>query len=62
MTKIYSPTSNVAYVIFTTNKKGKKILFSACGNIDNIKDYCDNTGIDYSQCSSNAIDGVHYLE
>lgn len=62
MEKIYNPTPRVVYVIFTTNKKEKKKLYSACGDIDRIKEYCNRNGIDYSKCNSNAIDGVHYLE
>lgn len=60
--KIYNPTARVVYVIFTTNKKGKKNLYSACGNIDNIKEYCNRNGIDYSKCNINPIAGIHYLE
>lgn len=62
MEKIYNPAPRVVYVIFTTNKKGKKKLYSACGNLDSIKDYCNRHSIDYSKCCDNAVCGCHYLE
>lgn len=62
MNKIYDPSPRVAYLIFTTNKKGKKTLYSACGNIDEIKSFCDRNEIEYSECEDNEICENHYLE
>lgn len=61
MTKIYDPTPFVAYVVYTS-KKGKKTLYSGCGRISAIKEYCDRNKIDYSKCTDSAVDGCHYLE
>lgn len=62
MCKLYDPALNIAYIIYFYNKKGKKILNNACGNIDAIKEYCDKQKIDYSKCKENAVDGIHYLD
>lgn len=59
--KIYEPVPRVAYIIFSNNKN-KKILYSSCGNIDAIKDFCDKHKIDYSHCLENTVAGCHYLE
>lgn len=60
--KTYDPVMGVAYVIYNINKKGKKFLYSACGRISAIKEFCDKNKIDYNKCKDSAIDGVHYLE
>lgn len=61
MEKIYDPEPRVSYIVFS-NKKNKKILYSACGSIDAIKDYCRKHNIDYSRCNDIAVAGVHYFE
>lgn len=62
MQKIYDPCVSVAYVIYTCNKKNRKSLYSACGRISAIKEYCNKNKIDYSNCKDNTVDGCHYLE
>ena len=62
MEKIYDPEPRVAYIIFSNIKKGRKMLYSACGNIDAIKYYCRKHNIDYSRCKEINLDGCHYLE
>lgn len=61
MEKIYDPEPRVAYIVFS-NIKNKKILYSACGNINAIKDFCRKHNIDYSRCNEINLDGCHYLE
>lgn len=61
MEKIYDPTPGVAYIIYIQNKKSKKQLYSACGNIDNIKEYCIKNGISFTGCKDNTICGCHYF-
>jgi hypothetical protein len=62
MKKIYDPAPGVAYIIYLYNKKGKKQLYSACGKINNIKDYCIKNGISFNSCKDNTVCGCHYLE
>ena len=62
MKKIYDPTPGVAYIIYLYNKKGKKQLYSACGKINNIKDYCIKNDICFTGCKDKTAAGVHYLE
>lgn len=62
MEKIYGPTKGVVYIIYNTNKKGKKHLYSACGKIENIMDYCIKNKIDFTNCKDNTACGCYYLE
>ena len=59
--KIYSPSPRVVYVIYYSSKNKKK-LYSACGNISEIKEYCKRYSIDYEECEDNEISETHYLE
>ena len=61
MQKIYSPAQQIAYIIFSS-KKGRKYLFSACGNTDTIKRYCDMNKINYTKCKESVSDGIHYFD
>lgn len=62
MIKVYEPASRISYIIYFSNKKGIKQLYSACGDIDSIKEYCDKWKINYSKCKDSTVDGVKYLE
>ena len=62
MIKVYEPAPRVSYIIYFSNKKGRTQLYSACGNIDMIKEYCDKHKIDYSKCKDNTVEGCHYFE
>lgn len=62
MEKIYDPTPGVDYIIYIQNKKGKKHLYSACGKIENIMEYCIKNNIDFTNCKDNTFCGCHYLE
>lgn len=62
MCKIYDPIKRVAFIIYYFSNKNRKRLYSASGNIDDIKDFCDRNKIDYSKCKESTVCGVHYFE
>lgn len=61
-TKVYSPDLHIVYVIWSSNNKGRKTLYSACGRISAIKEYCNKHKIDYTNCKVKDYGDVHYLE
>lgn len=61
-TKIYNPDYHIVYIVYSSNKKGRKTLDSGCGNIAAIKSYCDKHKIDYSNCKVKDYGDIHYLE
>lgn len=60
--KIYDPALHIAYIIYSSNKKDRKTLYSACGRISAIKEYCDKHKIDYANCKVKDYGDLHYLE
>lgn len=60
MTKIYEPDMFISYVIYY-NEKSKKMLYSACGNLEAVVEYCKKNKIDYSKCKGDKVGYCYYL-